>query len=104
MSNKFISHFEIGIVIDYLQPDGSRENKWKEMWTGLNIGKTNGPGLRSTYKVVINHKTTVAPARGARGEQLPPPMLKKMALITLPNSMRKLGGGWLSISDVKKSE
>ena len=33
----------------------------------------------------------VAPARGARGGGCPP-MLKKMALVILPNSMRKLGG------------
>ena len=32
-----------------------------------------------------------------------PPMLKKIALVILPNSMRKLGRGWVSISDVKKS-
>ena len=38
-------------------------------------------------------------ARGA----VAPPMLKKMVLVILPNSMRKLGGGCVSISDVKKS-
>ena len=45
---------------------------------------------------------SVAPARGARGA-VAPPMLKKMAFVILPNSMRKLGRGWVSISDVKKS-
>ena len=34
-----------------------------------------------------------APARGGKGGRLPPPMLKKMALAILPNSMRKIGGG-----------
>ena len=48
----------------------------------------------------------VAPARGGKGGQggaVAPPMLKKMVLVILPNSMRKLGGGCVSISDVKKS-
>ena len=47
---------------------------------------------------------TVAPVRGGKGGRLPPPpMLKKMALVILPNSMRKLRGV-ISISDVKKSQ
>ena len=33
----------------------------------------------------------VVPARGARGRL--PPMLKKMALVIFPNSIRKLGVG-----------
>ena len=37
--------------------------------------------------------TAVAPARGQRGRLPPPPMLKKMTLVILPNSMRKLGCG-----------
>ena len=46
-----------------------------------------------------------APARGGKGGRLPPPMLKKMALAILPNSMRKIGGGGkLIFSDVKKSQ
>ena len=41
--------------------------------------------------------------KGAKGGGYPPPMLKKMILVILPNSMRKLGGGCVSILDVKKS-
>ena len=40
--------------------------------------------------------------KGSKGGWLPP-MLKKMALLILPNSMSKLGRGLVSISDVKKS-
>ena len=42
----------------------------------------------------------VEPARGARGQggrgDDCPQMLKKMILVILPNSMRKLGGGYPS--------
>ena len=41
--------------------------------------------------------------QGGQGGGRSPPMLKKMALVILPNSMRKLGGGCISISDMKKS-
>ena len=41
------------------------------------------------------YESTVAPARGGKGGKGGgcPPMLKKMVLVILPNSMRKLGGG-----------
>ena len=44
--------------------------------------------------------------KGGQGGAVAPPMLKKMALAILPNSMRKIGGGGgkLIFSDVKKSQ
>ena len=53
------------------------------------------------HVVAIGYRA-VAPARGGKGA-VAPPMLKKLVLVILPNSMRKLGGGRVSISDVKKS-
>ena len=41
---------------------------------------------------VESESQSVAPARGGKGGAVAPPMLKKMVLVILPNSMRKLGG------------
>ena len=59
---------------------------------------------RKKRKVLMKQRwpTRISGAgKGARGGGCPP-MLKKMAFVTLPNSMRKLGRGWVSISDGKK--
>ena len=38
------------------------------------------------------HSGISGAGKGGKGGQLPPPMLKKTALVILPNSMRKSGG------------
>ena len=56
----------------------------------------------TSYSIADLFDIASGAGKGARGRL--PPMLKKMALVILPNWMRKLGGGVeISISDVEKS-
>ena len=56
----------------------------------------------TSYSIADLFDIASGAGKGGKGGGCPP-MLKKMALVILPNSMRKLGGGGVSISDVKKS-
>ena len=78
---------------------GTKNLSYPERLKAVNLPTLAFRRLRGDMIQVYNSGA----GKGARGGSCPPPMLKKMVLVILPNSMRKLGGGCLSISDVKKS-